>query len=63
MKKSKKTGRRKSVPTPKKKEPMVIEVIFPNPVDTKYTKSTDNLTESADKSDEKRPPERIVFRF
>jgi len=63
MKPSRKTRRGKSVRSEKKREPMIVEVVFPDPVEEETSDAPAKSAASADRSGSLRPPERIVFRF
>jgi hypothetical protein len=63
---SRKTRQRRSVRAEKKREPMVVEMVFPDPADEQAPDATANLTPPADSNGHNgsRPqPARIVFRF
>ena len=66
MRNSRKPRRGESVPPQKKREPMIVEVVFPDPVDEKSLDAPANLTTPA-RSDvqngRQREPARVVFRF
>jgi hypothetical protein len=63
MKTSRKTRQGQSVPVEKKREPMVVEMVFPDPVEEPTAPSAAQPTPPVDPSGSRRDPVRLVFRF
>lgn len=60
---SRKQQRGESVPKRPKREPTIVEVIFPDPVEEETPSSAANLSAPAVQSGSHREPVRLVFRF
>jgi len=63
MKHPRKTRRGQSVRPEKKRDPMIVEMIFPDPVEAETPDAPAKSAVPPDQNGSQRPPERIVFRF
>jgi hypothetical protein len=63
MKNTRKRQRGNSVPKAPKREPIVVEFVFPEPLAEETAPVAANSTAAAVQNDSRRKSERVVFRF